>query len=64
MSGGGPSRTCPRCGMTTYHPDDVQEGYCGACHDWTTTWDELMAWAESLSGDRGGAGRAPGVRRK
>ena len=27
--------TCPRCGMTSGHPMDVQEGYCGNCHDWT-----------------------------
>lgn len=26
---------CPRCGMVSHHPDDVREGYCGACHDWT-----------------------------
>jgi len=26
---------CPRCGRTSYHPVDVEEGYCGACHDWT-----------------------------
>ncbi|HEY7009046.1 MAG TPA: hypothetical protein VH395_08910 [Jatrophihabitantaceae bacterium] len=30
-----PSFTCPRCGRTTYHPDDVAHGYCGACHWWT-----------------------------
>lgn len=27
--------TCPRCQRTSYHPTDVAEGYCGACHDWT-----------------------------
>lgn len=27
--------TCPRCGRTSHHPTDKQEGYCGACHDWT-----------------------------
>lgn len=26
------SITCPRCGKTSYHPRDVQERYCGACH--------------------------------
>lgn len=31
-----PSITCPRCGRTSRHPDDVREGYCGACHDWTS----------------------------
>lgn len=30
-----PSFTCPRCGAISYHPMDVHEGYCGACHDWT-----------------------------
>lgn len=19
----------------SYHPEDVRDGYCGACHDWT-----------------------------
>ena len=26
---------CPRCGRTSFHPDDEREGYCGNCHDWT-----------------------------
>ena len=30
------SITCPRCGRTSYHPRDIAEGYCGACHDWTS----------------------------
>jgi hypothetical protein len=30
-----PSITCPACGMTSRHPDDIREGYCGNCHDWT-----------------------------
>ena len=25
----GQSITCPRCGATSFHPDDVAEGYCG-----------------------------------
>lgn len=29
------SFTCPRCGMTSHHPEDVRQGYCGNCHDWT-----------------------------
>jgi hypothetical protein len=24
--------TCPRCGAVSHHPKDVQERYCGACH--------------------------------
>jgi hypothetical protein len=31
------SITCPICGMTSYHPTDVAEGYCGRCHDWWIT---------------------------
>jgi hypothetical protein len=33
--------TCPVCGMTSYHPIDVAEGYCGDCHDWTS---DLPLW--------------------
>jgi hypothetical protein len=29
------SITCPRCGMTSYNANDIREGYCGNCHDWT-----------------------------
>lgn len=28
--------TCPRCHRTSYNANDVREGYCGACHAWTT----------------------------
>lgn len=30
------SITCPRCHMTSYHPKDIQYGYCGNCRDWTS----------------------------
>jgi hypothetical protein len=33
---GQPHVTCPRCLMTSYSPDDIREGYCGNCHDWTS----------------------------
>jgi hypothetical protein len=26
------THTCPHCGMTTAHPQDVQNRYCGRCH--------------------------------
>ena len=26
------SFTCPRCGVTSHHPKDEQESYCGNCH--------------------------------
>lgn len=31
-----PSITCPVCGMTSYNPRDVKEGYCGNCYEWTS----------------------------
>ena len=31
------SITCPVCGRTSYNPNDIREGYCGYCHDWTST---------------------------
>jgi ribosomal protein S27AE len=27
-----PSITCPRCGLTSYHHEDIRNRYCGACH--------------------------------
>lgn len=30
------SVTCPKCGATSSNPDDVSQGYCGRCHDWTS----------------------------
>jgi ribosomal protein L37E len=33
---GQPSITCPRCGWTSYNPNDIREGYCGHCHAWTS----------------------------
>jgi hypothetical protein len=26
---------CPHCGMVSHNPNDIAEGYCGNCHDWT-----------------------------
>ena len=51
---------CPRCGAVSHHPDDIREGYCGACHDWTglgegardaigqarATREHMRRWAE------------------
>jgi len=31
-----PSITCPRCGSRSYSLNDIAEGYCGLCHDWTS----------------------------
>lgn len=27
---------CPRCEWVSFSPDDIREGYCGNCHDWTS----------------------------
>lgn len=32
----GATVTCPRCGMTSWHREDVRYGYCGNCHDFTS----------------------------
>lgn len=29
------SFTCPRCGATSYNPQDIAEDYCGRCFWWT-----------------------------
>jgi ribosomal protein S27AE len=29
------SFTCPKCGATSHNPNDLREGYCGRCHEWT-----------------------------
>jgi hypothetical protein len=31
-----PSITCPRCGSVSYNRNDIAQGYCGACHWWTS----------------------------
>ena len=30
------SITCPKCKATSYNPNDVEQGYCARCHDWTS----------------------------
>lgn len=30
-----PSFTCPKCEMTSYNPNDIAQGYCGNCHEFT-----------------------------
>ena len=27
-----PSITCPKCGMTSFHPQDISHRFCGNCH--------------------------------
>ena len=28
-----PHFICPQCGRISYHPDDIANSYCGACHE-------------------------------
>ena len=34
-----PSITCPQCGRTSYHPQDIRHAYCGWCHQWHDTME-------------------------
>lgn len=43
--------------MTSYHPKDIVEGYCGNCHDWTAPvklMDKLLLVLESAEPHREG----------
>lgn len=31
---------CPVCDRTLTHPKDIEEGYCGNCHAWTSAPDQ------------------------
>jgi hypothetical protein len=42
--------TCPDCGMTSYHPADAAQGYCGNCHWWTS--DPALAGTRGLDDER------------
>jgi ribosomal protein S27AE len=33
------SIVCPKCGAESFNPNDIREGYCGKCHDWTSDID-------------------------
>jgi ribosomal protein L37E len=28
-----PHFTCPDCGFTSYHPEDIKHRYCANCHE-------------------------------
>jgi hypothetical protein len=36
------SITCPKCNMTSHNPNDVEQGYCGNCHAYTSPVNPLM----------------------
>ena len=41
MAGLTPSITCPQCGRTSYHPQDIRHMYCGNCHQFHDTMKGL-----------------------
>lgn len=43
MTAVGRSITCPVCSMTSYHPEDIAQRYCGNCHQ----FHEFMAAART-----------------
>lgn len=44
------SFTCPVCGATSYNPNDVANGYCGACHDFTGTCRYFLLCEKAAEG--------------
>ena len=46
-----PSITCPLCGRTSYHPQDIKHRYCGNCHMFH---DECRFQAELSKKERDG----------
>lgn len=52
---------CPRCGMTSYNPEDAVMGYCGHCHA-TTAWTVPLVptYLPNLEIKRGDAGLVMG----
>lgn len=55
---GRPTVTCPVCGMTTAHPEDVREGYCAECHDWTSPPAVMRDFASDTGIETGHVARA------
>lgn len=41
-----PGFTCPQCGMTSHNPNDIAEGYCGNCHNWTDVAAEMREYLD------------------
>jgi len=51
----GPSVTCPRCGLVSYHPEDIRQGYCSVCRWWTSdpTLGQVDGWCAPRGEGRG-----------
>jgi ribosomal protein L37E len=55
-----PHVTCPQCGMTSYNPHDIEWGYCGNCHAYTSSVD-VMERARRFLREAEGKGAYDGV---
>ncbi|MCZ0983932.1 hypothetical protein O1L60_45030 [Streptomyces diastatochromogenes] len=60
-----PSFVCPECGAESWHPKDVEQGYCGRCHWWTgdpalyAMWKEERARPAEAGTDASATGSRP-----
>lgn len=46
-----PSITCPVCEHTSYNLNDIMQGYCGHCCEYTTDKNKEKGKKEADSGD-------------
>ena len=54
-----PLITCPACGAVSYNVNDIREGYCGRCHDWTG--QPRSEIAEIVTASRAAQGLPPSI---
>ena len=48
----GDSITCPKCHMTSYNPNDIEWGFCGNCHGYTSPVDPVATARRVLRDSR------------
>jgi hypothetical protein len=53
--------TCPRCGRTSHHPKDLEEGYCGACHAFVGGLARALPASAIAAQRAGGTPLGPGM---
>jgi hypothetical protein len=46
-----PSFVCPICGAKSYHPKDIEHGYCGRCHAFTAAEPQMFDGERGTYGD-------------
>lgn len=45
------SITCPFCGVTSHNPNDIENGWCGACNEYTSLSDGYIRACLRADGD-------------